>query len=186
MKFKTSLVFDVIDHTSATVFAQTANCVDNGSGYSCSGSNMPSGGGGGNMGAFMPPTNSGYGGSSTMSPEAFAAKQKAEAYGKCMNDMYTAKSTCQTAVNNNLLSNQATCTKVGESMIGVTAGVGILIALTGVGAVPGASIVTAAGATGGMIYNQCNNMAQNIAINGKEACELDFNKTKLKCDAIKP
>lgn len=71
-------------------------------------------------------------------------------------------------------------------MAGVTAGVGILIFLTGVGAVPGAAITTASGVTGAMIYNQCNNVAQNISNNGKEACELTFNQTKLKCDAIKP
>jgi len=141
---------------------------------------------GGNMGAFMPPTNSGIGGIGTMSQEVLAARQKGEAYGKCMGDMYTAKSSCDKSVNNNLLSNQATCSKVGVSMVGVTAGVGILISLTGVGAVPGAAITTAAGATGGMIYNQCNNVAQNISNNGKAACELALNQTKLKCDAIKP
>lgn len=39
---------------------------------------------GGNMGAFMPPTGSGIGGIGTMSKEALAARQKGEAYGKCM------------------------------------------------------------------------------------------------------
>lgn len=134
----------------------------------------------------MPPASSGIGGLGTMSPEAAAAKQKGDEYIKCMGDMYAAKTSCLTSVNNNLTSNQATCSKVGVSMVGVTAGVGILISLTGVGAVAGAAITTASGATGGMIYNQCNNVAQNISNNGKEACELAFNLTKLKCDAIKP
>lgn len=178
-KIITSLIF----LAAFPSFAQTANCVETPTGFACSGTYSSSGYSGG--GASTPPPNTGTQGGG-ISSEAAAAKQKAEAYGKCMNDMYTTKTSCLVSVNNNLLSNQSTCSKVGVSMAGVTAGVGILISLTGVGAVAGAVITTASGATGGMIYNQCNNMAQNISNNGKEACELDFNKTKLKCDAIKP
>jgi len=133
----------------------------------------------------VPGGNQGGYGSAGMNT-AMAAKAKADAYAKCLGDSYSAKATCDTNANNNLLSNQAVCTKVGASMAGITLGAGILISLTGVGATAGVLVVGASGTAGTAIYNQCNNTAQAIFNNSKTSCENIFNQSKLVCDANKP
>lgn len=118
--------------------------------------------------------------------EAMRTKAKYEAFGKCMNDLHKNKAACDTDANDNLLANQAQCSQVARDMVGVTAGLGALAALTGVGAIPGGILMGASATSGTVLYNYCSNTAQNIFNNAKIACDLSFNQNKLKCDAIKP
>jgi hypothetical protein len=117
-------------------------------------------------------------------PGSYGAAKKAEAKAQCMAAAIEANKACTVASNNNLASNQARCTQVGASMAGVTAGTGVLLFLSGVGAVPGGLLTAAAGTTGTMIYNQCNNMATNISANAKADCAMIFDLSKLKCESI--